>query len=174
MIPAHEVNAYCAGHGRRPDGVWPTRLKSKHVATIKTGRATLAHIPTETFLVPTTGQPKLAARFLCGSGSPAVRPVEPIDYDHCPRCREIDEHGTNLWAVYAFKDARGAYLYIGQTGRFQTRLAEHRKADWFEHVASTEILSRHPDRLTALAAERQAIRTLNPRLNIFHNPRSAA
>lgn len=175
MIFPNEVNYYCAGHADQPPaGVWPARVKSKHVATIKVGRAHYAHIPSVTFLWPTDGQPKLAARFLCGSGSPAVVPVDADHCPPCPRCAEIDQYGGSTWVVYGLKGARGAYLYIGQTGNLSARLRAHRKAPWFERVTRADVLSRHADRLTALQSERDAIRTHQPELNITHNHRSVA
>lgn len=79
---------------------------------------------------------------------------------------------THPYVVYRYNDAEGEPLYVGQSSNVYGRDAWHRSAaPWFaDAVGGYEIVSRHKTRGAALAAEAEAIGTLRPRENIFHNP----
>lgn len=68
--------------------------------------------------------------------------------------------------VYRAFDAEGALLYVGASTRLGARLDSHRYGKtWWREVARIE-LAHFPDSATALAAEREAIRTERPAHNV--------
>lgn len=71
--------------------------------------------------------------------------------------------------VYILRDANGAALYVGCSGRLAIRLRAHMARSWWPDVASIDI-TRYHDRATALAAERTAIRSEAPAHNIIYRP----
>lgn len=72
---------------------------------------------------------------------------------------------TTLYRLYA---RGGVLLYIGIANRVTRRLAEHaRDKPWWPEVVNLTFET-HPDRATAEAAERSAIRSECPRHNIVH------
>lgn len=72
--------------------------------------------------------------------------------------------------VYRFFDASGDLLYIGSSGNFARRLAQHRAARPWWHEVATHTLEQHPTRRAAEAAERAAIFTERPRYNVADHP----
>lgn len=70
-------------------------------------------------------------------------------------------------AVYRFYAADGALLYVGISLTLGTRIDAHRhqKPDWCQVVRIE--LTWHDSREGALAAEAAAIRTENPRWNVY-------
>lgn len=72
-------------------------------------------------------------------------------------------------SLYRFFNTTGALLYIGITNRVPRRLDEHGDdKPWYLKVAHVEV-EHHPDRHTALRAEKDAIKAERPRYNIQHN-----
>jgi excisionase family DNA binding protein len=61
----------------------------------------------------------------------------------------------------------GRLLYVGMTDNVERRLQSHRvdKSAWFEHLANITV-EQHPDRISAEAAERNAIRSERPLYNV--------
>lgn len=78
--------------------------------------------------------------------------------------------GQPPFHVYAYLDADGVYLYIGQTSNLTVRNHKHRhQSPWFEQATTRAILSSHPLRVEAQRAEAAAIRERRPLHNIRHN-----
>lgn len=78
--------------------------------------------------------------------------------------------GQPPFHVYAYLDADGVYLYIGQTSNLTMRNHKHRhRSPWFEQAATRAVLSSHPLRIEAQRAEASAIRERRPLHNIRHN-----
>jgi predicted GIY-YIG superfamily endonuclease len=67
-------------------------------------------------------------------------------------------------SVYRLYNRHGALLYVGCTSNFEKRLGEHRRKSWAREV-TRHVVEEHPDRKSALAAERAAIRAECPRHN---------
>lgn len=78
---------------------------------------------------------------------------------------EAVERVLNMHAVYRMYAASGRLLYVGMTGGLDRRLVSHEEKRWFPQVASIT-LEWHPTRDAAAEAERQAIATEHPRINI--------
>ena len=73
--------------------------------------------------------------------------------------------------VYRFLDSQGAPLYIGCTYDLANRLTQHaQQREWFAEVAHIEA-DIYPDRASALAAERAAIKQHNPPHNVTYKVR---
>lgn len=77
-----------------------------------------------------------------------------------------DPHPTTLYRAY---DEAGDLLYVG-IARSWVRRWEHHKtgSPWFGEVRRI-VLEDHPDRASALDAERQAIQLERPRYNVEHD-----
>lgn len=74
--------------------------------------------------------------------------------------------------LYRLYDDAGQLLYVGISKSAIYRLEQHLSAKtWSAQIASTRI-ERHPDRPTALEAERTAILAEKPLHNIVHNGRT--
>jgi hypothetical protein len=75
--------------------------------------------------------------------------------------------GEPRYVVYRAYDSKGVLLYVGSTGRLATRRYSHsREKSWWPRVAriTTE---EFPERASARAAERRAIRLENPVHNLY-------
>lgn len=68
--------------------------------------------------------------------------------------------------VYRIYDADGRLIYIGETGDLFQRLSTHQSNAWWGSQAVSAKAQVYPDRVTARAAEREAIRSEQPRWNI--------
>lgn len=70
--------------------------------------------------------------------------------------------------VYLIKAGNGDLLYVGQTRNLVSRLADHRRKDWFPDDGSVDLLPcenvEH-----ALRVERDLIKELTPVHNLMHN-----
>lgn len=67
--------------------------------------------------------------------------------------------------LYRLYDGGGALLYVGITSNWAKRMRDHASGKiWWSEVAS-RTFEEHPDRTAALAAERFAIGTEEPRYN---------
>lgn len=72
-------------------------------------------------------------------------------------------------ALYRYFDGADELVYVGISNDPGTRLGQHRlDKPWWDDVVTAKI-QRYPDRASALAAERIAIRDEHPRYNIVHN-----
>lgn len=71
--------------------------------------------------------------------------------------------------VYRMFDTYGRLLYVGLTGYYSTRMSLHRAQVWWSEVSRIDRTD-YPDRLTAEAAERDAILTEGPWFNV-HIPK---
>jgi predicted GIY-YIG superfamily endonuclease len=68
--------------------------------------------------------------------------------------------------LYRHFSADGTLLYIGDSLNSINRLTQHKQnADWFHDISRVEV-EKFSNRNTALAAERRAIKTENPKHNI--------
>lgn len=73
--------------------------------------------------------------------------------------------------VYAYLDAGGDVLYIGQTWDLPTRHGAHRaRSPWFDQVTDFALLGTYHNRRHALDAEAAAIRLHRPCFNVVHHP----
>jgi predicted GIY-YIG superfamily endonuclease len=71
------------------------------------------------------------------------------------------------WAVYRFFDAKERVLYIGSTGNFPLRLAQHKSLSlWFAQVVRHEC-QHYLDREVAMAVEALAVLNEQPIFNKF-------
>lgn len=76
---------------------------------------------------------------------------------------------TPTVSLYRFFNRSNELLYIGITNRIPRRLDEHGDdKPWYLEVARVEV-EHHPDRHSALRAEKNAIHAERPRYNIHHN-----
>lgn len=76
---------------------------------------------------------------------------------------------THPTSLYRFYNANGALLYIGITNSIPRRFDQHSgDKPWYLEV-TTMTVEHHPDRPTALQAEKNAIKAEQPRYNIQHN-----
>lgn len=66
--------------------------------------------------------------------------------------------------LYRHFDASGRLLYVGVAFNVVARTAEHQRSAWFDLVVRIEV-ERHPDRESAVKAERTAIDTEGPIYN---------
>lgn len=81
---------------------------------------------------------------------------------------------TGRTALYRHWNADGELLYVGISLNAVSRLAQHRvEANWFDDIARIDI-EWHPDRSSADAAERAAIKAEHPLHNIAHVSMSPA
>jgi hypothetical protein len=85
--------------------------------------------------------------------------------EHHNEPKQRSELKSRKTALYRHFDSGGGLLYAGISLNAVTRLADHRTSDWFDQIAHVEI-EQYPDRETALAAEREVIRTEKPAYNI--------
>lgn len=77
--------------------------------------------------------------------------------------------GDQPTTLYRLFDAGGALLYVGISGRWVGRLADHAtKQGWWDQVA-TITRQLFPSRSEALGAERTAIASEHPRYNVQGN-----
>jgi AcrR family transcriptional regulator len=77
-------------------------------------------------------------------------------------------------ALYRYFDDKDRLLYIGITGHLSGRERGHVKSSlWMQFVARSTV-KRHPGRIAALEAEREAIRTERPLFNRQYNDTPAA
>lgn len=74
------------------------------------------------------------------------------------------EVGGSSHVVYRLYAKRNRLLYIGCTSNFSKRLPQHECKDWGGSIVRYT-LTEYPDRQSALAAERAAIRSECPRHN---------
>lgn len=114
--------------------------------------------------------PRLGARYMCGENTVVLKPVvEPGDERQCPRC-----FNEKKWHVYAYWNAAGDTLYVGQTSDLSHRRTQHRsKSTWLSESVWHDVLSTHDTAAEALAAEREAIRRYRPLHNVHHVPKEA-
>lgn len=163
------------GDGRRPPGVMDARVKTEYVACVRVRPNGKLHRPKQAFIHTTTGAPQLAARFLCGEASTNVHPASGnAALEACERCEELSQ-GTPRWAVYAYRDAAGRVLYVGQSCNLTIRRRSHAAhSPWSAQAATFSVLSYHDTRLAALDAEAKAIRELHPIHNIRHNQKAVS
>lgn len=76
--------------------------------------------------------------------------------------------------VYEMYAADGAALYVGCSRNVGPRLSQHSNGQpWWPEVARVEINS-YPNQAEGLAAERERIKTLDPRHNRVHSPSQPA
>lgn len=75
---------------------------------------------------------------------------------------------TRPHALYRFFDASGALLYVGITNNPARRFTQHGVDREWWHEVETIRMQRFDDRESVLAAEREAIKTEQPRYNIVH------
>lgn len=72
-------------------------------------------------------------------------------------------------ALYRFYSGTGQLMYVGITKDPPGRIGQHgREKDWWTEVSGISV-EWHPDRNTALAAEKRAIQVEHPRYNVQHN-----
>lgn len=70
----------------------------------------------------------------------------------------------------AFADD-GSVLYVGISSQPNCRIKDHqRKASWRDRIDRWEF-TRYNNRFEAMAAEKAAIKSLQPEYNLQHNPR---
>lgn len=75
---------------------------------------------------------------------------------------------TRPHALYRFFDATGVLLYVGITNNPARRFTQHGVDREWWHEVETIRMQRFDDRESVLAAEREAIKTEQPRYNIIH------
>jgi predicted GIY-YIG superfamily endonuclease len=68
--------------------------------------------------------------------------------------------------VYLCRDASDRVIYVGATGDLFARLAQHRDKAFWAYTVARVSATVHPSMSAALAAEREAIRLLDPRWNV--------
>jgi excisionase family DNA binding protein len=75
--------------------------------------------------------------------------------------------------VYRAYGDDGRLLYVGMSDNVENRLQQHRvnNAAWFDHLANVTV-EQHPDRISAEAAERNAIRSERPLYNVSGSGRT--
>jgi predicted GIY-YIG superfamily endonuclease len=96
----------------------------------------------------------------------------------CPECQRIDQPARRTGKVrlkdsarqphyvYRCYDSTDRLIYVGCTVNPVSRLREHRKNTWWAgQIARTRLIV-FPDRTHALAKEREAIATEQPRWNV--------
>lgn len=83
--------------------------------------------------------------------------------------REIEDQATTLYRYYdrAWQDEDAVLLYVGITNNPMRRMSQHSAKEWAPLARSWYPVV-YPDRATAEAAERRAIRTERPAYNIAH------
>lgn len=93
--------------------------------------------------------------------------LEPPEHlELCDKCALI---GFESWVVYRAYDADGELLYVGVTNDLESRMRSHKNCKtwshrWYPRLARIEA-DVVENRYAAGAAEREAIRTLNPTFN---------
>jgi len=76
---------------------------------------------------------------------------------------------SNTTFLYRHFDSSGKLLYIGISLNAAARLSQHKDhSGWFKNITRVDI-EKFEDRMSALTAEREAIRIENPEHNIRHN-----
>ena len=80
---------------------------------------------------------------------------------------ERQESGKTPRLIYVYRcfDGSGGLLYVGMTNNLVRRIRTHQRSQWIWDVEALTAET-YPDRTTAAAAERLAIRTENPRWNV--------
>lgn len=169
------INGHVHLGDSRPRGWKPVAEFPTFVVTTHRTRRTKVHRPTYVIANPDEG---IAARFLCNSASASVEMhgEPPKGVDPCVSCEEhhYDPQPEGV-CVYAYLNAEGQYLYIGQSANIPFRERTHRAGSpWWPEVAKRRTLSNHTFRPDALRAEAEAIRTRRPLYNVRHNPGRAA
>ncbi len=91
----------------------------------------------------------------------------PDDIDLCVRCL-IDEYDV-VHTVYQLRDDAGGLLYVGYSSDLPTRYTVHTRTSPFRELIADMTYVVYPTAEEALAAEREAIKTLRPRFNGTHN-----
>lgn len=185
-ITVYDLNGHLHLRHPRPAGVMLATIKTPFVAaTHKTAR-TLLHRPEYAVTADvqnrrgTGSRIRLAARFLCGSGSESVIPVASAldDANLCAKCERRSADAVDAWTVYGYFAADGEALYVGQTidlaSRHRSHSTDRRSGSWFGDYHELRVLGVYDSRRLALAAEREQIITLLPRFNIQHNVRGIA
>lgn len=77
----------------------------------------------------------------------------------------------SVHTLYRFYDADDVLLYVGQSVNPGRRMEKHRDTQtWWRDVARIE-MEQHPDKVTLLAAEREAIKEEKPLHNVRMNGR---
>lgn len=85
---------------------------------------------------------------------------------------EANRAELSIIKVYAYYDAEGQLLYVGQTRDLQAREWGHRRSSmWHAQAVERKVMSRHSTRREAIAAETRAIREFLPLYNLRGNPR---
>lgn len=77
----------------------------------------------------------------------------------------LRENADRAHTLYRLFDSEDNLLYVGVTFMLGNRLYEHSKKHWWPDVARRELVM-FENRREALEAEREAIRTEDPRHNI--------
>lgn len=172
MTDRYDLTAHLHCSEQKPPGVMTARVKAAHVVTVHPHPRARAHRPVYAVTANVDGEFVLGARFACGSASIRVRPVDEATghITLCPACERVAEGRETTFAVYAYYDALGQVLYIGQTcdldSRHKAHRGDRRSARWFAQAEHRAILSEHTTREAALRAEAVAIATLEPLFNI--------
>jgi predicted GIY-YIG superfamily endonuclease len=78
---------------------------------------------------------------------------------------DVVQQVTDMQALYRMFDSSGRLIYVGVTGNLGRRLGNHSEKLWFPRVMTIK-LQWFFTRAEALAAERQAIQTEMPLVNI--------
>lgn len=77
-------------------------------------------------------------------------------------------------SLYRFFDSNGSLLYVGISFDLPTRWVDHSSSKPWWHCVDTATIEHYPDRGTAEAAERHAIKTENPAWNVLHRSSKTA
>lgn len=173
MSAAYDLNFHIHCDGPRPAGAMPTTVKTPFVVVTHKHPRARAHRPTYAVLVPMPGRTVLAARFTCGGAAVSVTPFNevPAHINPCEECERITSGTPGSFFVYAYYDAQGRVLYVGQTHSITQRHKAHRRSSpWYADAVHRGTLSEHATRKAALAAEADAIAELRP----LHNVRGVA
>jgi len=163
----YDVNAHLHCGAERPAGVMAASIKTEHVITVRPHKRGKAHRAVYAVTVHLGGRVRLGARFACGAASNNVRPVTdlPAGMRSCAGCDRVAMGGT--FCVYAYYDAAGRVLYVGQTADMSGRHRAHsHSARWFSDQQHRAVLSEHTTRADAKRAEAEAIAALAPVHNI--------
>lgn len=117
------------------------------------------------------GEQVNAAKYACGGSTMVLAGVAELGGERrCEKC--FAEKIT--WHVYAYWNAAGDALYVGQTRKLRERRTSHRNGSaWYPESVWHDVLSTHDTATAALAAEREAIRRYRPLRNVHHVPKEA-
>ncbi|GEP38844.1 hypothetical protein NPS01_25070 [Nocardioides psychrotolerans] len=168
MTELYDVISHVHCNAPRPAGAMRTKIKTTYVVSERSHKRSRAHRPTYAVLATIDGRTILGARFACGSANSIVRPIAELP-QHVLACEACEAAAANPggFAVYAYYDATGRVLYVGQSNNLFNRHKAHRStAPWFATAMHRGTLSRHETRSAALAAEALAIAEMRPLHNV--------